>query len=46
MLCLITECPASLKHPQVVEQVMEQGVGWVASVAVSFNGRIKQEAEV
>lgn len=35
-LCLITECPASLKHPKVIEQVMEQGVGWVAFVAVSY----------
>lgn len=43
---LITEWSASLKHPKVIEQVMEQGLGWVTFVAISFNGRVKQKTEL
>lgn len=38
-LMSVTERSASLKHPKVIEQVMEQGVGWVAFVVVSISGK-------
>lgn len=43
-LCLIPECLASRKHPEIIGQVTEQS--GLADVAACINGRGKQKAEV
>lgn len=37
-LCVVPECLASLKHLEVIEQVMEQRVGWLLLLHVLMEG--------